>query len=452
MPTITHYVLDPFLETGSRVQTQKAASKPPPAPPDKAAEKPMPVPAAPVRTQTSPALYATPESTPLPDSPSSFPGTWSPYLINHKRRGASLAKTLSQGDVGSEGSQPKLPVTMPALPKGSGSIEIQEPEFAFQQVGYGQAEGDSGVEETLNARDDEILQKDKDLVTAENEQVQPEFEFQRGSHEALVRPVNVGRPFNGALPTSGESDPFFELQDSLSVASNAETDDAGAQERWWKPSSPLGTSVGTPGAEFYDAFEEISSDGGTRSSRCMDDDLREMRLSLLMEIERRKQAEEALENWQKEWKKLTHHLSLIALTLPSPTVAENNDDSSVDPGADLCQQITVSQLVAAAIAQGVARAEVESDMETVVAAKNFEIARLSDRVQYYEAANREMSQRNQEAIEMTRQQRNKRKKRQKWFWGSVGLAVTLGAAAIAWSYIPSSQPQASSDSNSTNSD
>ena len=31
-------------------------------------------------------------------------------------------------------------------------------------------------------------------------------------------------------------------------------------------------------------------------------------------------------------------------------------------------------------------------METVIAAKNFEIARLSDRVQYYEAANREMSQ------------------------------------------------------------
>jgi hypothetical protein len=33
-----------------------------------------------------------------------------------------------------------------------------------------------------------------------------------------------------------------------------------------------------------------------------------------MEIERRKQAEEALESWQNEWKKkLSHHLSLIAL-------------------------------------------------------------------------------------------------------------------------------------------
>jgi hypothetical protein len=130
----------------------------------------------------------------------------------------------------------------------------------------------------------------------------------------------------------------------------------------------------------------------------MDDDLREMRLSLLMEIERRTQAEEALEIWQQEWKNLSHHLSLIDLSLPSPSIAEDSDGSTVDLGAELCQQIMVSQLVAAAIARGFARAEVESDMETMIATKNFEIARLSDRVQYYEAANREMSQRNQEAI------------------------------------------------------
>jgi threonine/homoserine/homoserine lactone efflux protein len=54
--------------------------------------------------------------------------------------------------------------------------------------------------------------------------------------------------------------------------------------------------------------------------------------------------------------------------------------------------------------------------------------------------------------EMSRQQRKERKKRQKWFWGSVGLAVTLGATAIAWSYLPSSQPQATADSNSASSE
>ncbi|KAL5212301.1 hypothetical protein ABZP36_023148 [Zizania latifolia] len=76
---------------------------------------------------------------------------------------------------------------------------------------------------------------------------------------------------------------------------------------------------------------------------------------------RKGQADEALENWQKEWKKLSDHLSLIAMTLPPPSLAENTDDSSMDPGAELCQQTTVSQLVAAAIARGFARAEVETD-------------------------------------------------------------------------------------------
>ncbi|CAM0944909.1 unnamed protein product [Alopecurus aequalis] len=439
MPTITHIVLDPFLETGSLPNIQKIVTKPP----VKSSEKPIPVPVAPARTHTLPALYTTPETTPLPDSPSSFPGTWSPYLINHKRRGPGLIKTPSQGDVGSEASLPNLPVTLPALPRRS---EPFEPEIRLAQESSGVLGGDNGAEETLDGQN-EGIQKGKVTLFGQDEQDQPEFEFWHGSPDALVRPVNVGRLVSNGTPRNGENDAFFELQDSVSVASNSEAEDAGGQERCGKPSSP---SVGTPNnAEFYDAFEEISSDSA-RSSRCPDDDYREMRLSLLTEIEGRKQAEEAAENWQKEWKKLSHHLSLIALSLPSPTVAENADDTSKDPGAELCQQITVSHLVAAAIARGLARAEVESEMESVISAKNFEIARLSDRVQYYEAANREMSHRNQEAIEMSRQQRNKRKMRQKWFWGSVGIAVTLGTAAIAWSYVPASQPHAQ-DSNSTNS-
>ncbi|GAA0187526.1 hypothetical protein LIER_34814 [Lithospermum erythrorhizon] len=49
-------------------------------------------------TRISPALYATPKSTPIPDSPSSFPP--SPYVINHKRRGPRLLKSYSEDDVG----------------------------------------------------------------------------------------------------------------------------------------------------------------------------------------------------------------------------------------------------------------------------------------------------------------------------------------------------------------
>ncbi|KAM0902057.1 hypothetical protein ACQ4PT_019582 [Festuca glaucescens] len=449
MPTITHYVLDPFLETGSLPNNiHKAAPKPPPAaplPPHKSSEKAIPVPPAPARTHTLPALYTTPETTSLPDSPSSFPGTWSPYLINHKRRGPGLVKTPSQGDVGSDGG---LPATLPALlTKKTEAVETQGSEFTLAQETSGVFGGDSGAVEASDGQD-EVIQNGKLALFGQDEQDHPEFEFRHESPDAFVRPVSIGRLVSNGTPRNLENDAFFELQDSLSMASNSEAEDAGGPG-WWKPSS--GTSVGTPGAEFYDAFEEISSDGATRSSRCLDDEFREMRLSMLTEIEGRKQAEETAEIWQKEWKKLSHHLSLIALSLPSPTVAEDSDDTSMDPGAELCQQITVSQLVAAAIARGFARVEVESEMESVISAKNFEIARLSDRVQYYEAANREMSQRNQEAIEMSRQQRNKRKMRQKWFWGSVGIAVTLGTAAIAWSYVPAGQPH-TQDSNSTNSD
>jgi hypothetical protein len=144
---------------------------------------------------------------------------------------------------------------LPAPPKGGEPIAVEEPEFTFQQSGNCQAEGDSGVEEAPINGKNEMLLKGKGSVSAKNEQEQPEFEFQRGSFEALVRPVNVGRPLIGGAPKNDESDTFLELQDSMSVASNTEADDAGTQERWWKPSSPLGTSVGTPGAEFYDAFE-----------------------------------------------------------------------------------------------------------------------------------------------------------------------------------------------------
>ncbi|XP_051193122.1 uncharacterized protein [Lolium perenne] len=442
MPTITHYRV--FLETGSLPNNlhKAAAPKPPPAAPlapRRSPEKAIPVPPAPARTHTLPALYTTPETTSLPDSPSSFPGTWSPYLINHKRRGPGLVKTPSQGDVGSD--LPKLPATLPALPtKKAEAVEAQGSELTLAQ------ETSGATVEALDGHD-EVMQNGKLALFGQEEQDQPEFEFRHESPDVFVRPVNVGRLVSNGTPRNLESDAFFELQDSLSVASNSEAEDTGGPG-WWKPTSG---SVGTPGAEFYDAFEEISSDGATRSSRALDDEFREMRLSMLTEIEGRKQAEETAEIWQKEWKKLSHHLSLIALSLPSPTVAEDSDDTSMDPGAELCQQITVSQLVAAAIARGFARVEVESEMESVISAKNFEIARLSDRVQYYEAANREMSQRNQEAIEMSRQQRNKRKMRQKWFWGSVGIAVTLGTAAIAWSYVPAGQPHAQ-DSNSTNSD
>lgn len=125
-----------------------------------------------------------------------------------------------------------------------------------------------------------------------------------------------------------------------------------------------------------------------------------MRLNLLLEIERRKQAEEALENLQNQWQMLSQHLSLVGLSLPPPPALtdEKDEQSCINPGEELCQQIFIAHFVSASLGRGCSRAEVELELEPQIEAKNFEIARLCDRLHYYEAANREMSQRNQEAV------------------------------------------------------
>lgn len=248
--------------------------------------------------------------------------------------------------------------------------------------------------------------------------------------------LEVVREEIDVVERESEADEFFELNESMSITS----EDANGVERSWKPSTSSG--------EFYDACEETLSEGGvifpSNQINDIEDELREMRLTLLMEIEKRKQAEEALPVLQNQWLRLSHQLSLLGLSLPPPQLMkpesnENTENPSFesDPVEELCRQISISRLVSDAVSKGISRAEVAAEMNSVIQSKNFEISRLMDRVQYYEAANREMSQRNQEAIEMTRQQRNKRRIRQKWIWASISLAMTLGSAAIAWSYLPS---------------
>lgn len=126
----------------------------------------------------------------------------------------------------------------------------------------------------------------------------------------------------------------------------------------------------------------------------------DMKLNLLMEIQNRTQAEESLEQLRNLWQKLSHQLSLLGLSLPvPPNNSEHlNAQSNLEPVEELSRQIVVARFVADAISRGCAHAEVELEMEPQIAAKNFEITRLGDRLQYYEVANRQISQRNQEAV------------------------------------------------------
>ncbi|BBN00369.1 hypothetical protein MPTK1_1g28580 [Marchantia polymorpha subsp. ruderalis] len=69
--------------------------------------------------------------------------------------------------------------------------------------------------------------------------------------------------------------------------------------------------------------------------------------------------------------------------------------------------------------------------------KSKEIARLRDKLQYYETVNHEMSQRNQEAIEIARQTRRRRQRRQRFAMMGLSAAICFGvSAAVVYRYVP----------------
>ena len=128
-------------------------------------------------------------------------------------------------------------------------------------------------------------------------------------------------------------------------------------------------------------------------------ELREVRLSLLVEIEKRKQAEESINNMRSQWESIRQGLYQAGIILPAYLNATAEDEQlTSDPVEDLCQQGYIARFISNAIGKGIARAELETEMEAQLEAKNFEIARLLDRLHCYETMNREMSQRNQEAV------------------------------------------------------
>lgn len=375
----------------------------------------------------TPALYATPEPTPLPDSPSSFPP--SPYVINHKRRGARLLKSSSEHNVASS---------------------KQVVEEKVEQV----------VEEKKVDENGEREEDATDLAKDENRPfsfpVSIEVEHVNGTVDRSSGPgvldnnlttrkeliVQTRKSDCAELSLNGsELDDFFDPQESMSAKSNTDGEGSSRVDRSLSHSTPL--------AEFYDAWEELSSESGPQPPpRDVEAELREMRLSLLMEIEKRKQAEEVLDSMRTQWLKIREQLALVGITLPADPVAQTEAEQlHLDLAEELSRQLYIVQFVSSAIGRGTAKAEVEMEMEARIESKNFDIARLCDKLQYYEAVNREMSQRNQETIETARRLRQRRKKKQRWVWCAIAATITLGSGALAWSYM-STGTESSSTSDS----
>ncbi|GER49425.1 hypothetical protein STAS_26668 [Striga asiatica] len=371
------------------------------------------------RTQISPALYATPEPTPLPDSPSSFPP--SPYIVNHKRRGPRLMKSFSEYDVATwerEADEGKVS-------ENGNTDEKEVTERASEDDGF------------VSKKVPDVFRVDDATVpsVARENHLNGTGIDEKGNLDAENGPEGQNGMMKSVvgfdLQQDGEDDDFADPQDSMSVRSVGESECIGGAERSLNLSTPL--------AEFYDAWEELSSESGPQLKiPDIESELREIRLSLLMEIEKRKQAEETLCNMRNQWQKIHEKLSLLGLTLPEDlTTCLLEGEQHVDPAEEIWQQVYIARFVANSIGKGIAKAEAEMEMKAQIKLKNFEIARLWDRLRYYEAVNQEMSQRNQEVVEETRRLRQIRKRRQKWIWGSIATAVTLGSAVFAYSYFHS---------------
>ncbi|GLU13759.1 hypothetical protein SLE2022_303730 [Rubroshorea leprosula] len=452
MPTFTAIALDRLFEPGASKSVDKSGSKAkPPAPistsklegrnGSSVAERKV------SRPQITPALYATPESTPLPDSPSSF--SPSPYIVNHKRRGPRLQKSFSAQDVSSQ--QKDLPEENVNGNVKQGDSNMCADSSKGDSVTFNiptpiEKEHDNGI------HDSPIKEEDANGgLLGSVQHVNSAHDGESASSNGRVRSSDVSNSFTMEnvvrnlvplnLNINGDSEDFFDPRESMSATSGNEAEDNSGAESFAR--------IMTPNVEFFDAWEELSSESGQLSSSLHDThaELREMRLSLLMEIDKRNQAEEALNNMQSKWQKLRQQLALVGVTLPVNPIDLAEDDL-VDPAEELLGQMDTVRYVSYSVGRGIARTEMEVEMESQIEIKNFEIARLMDRLHYYEAVNREMSQRNQEAVEMARRDRHKMKRRQRWVWGSIATAITLGTAALVWSYLPTDKASPSPSSSS----
>ncbi|GMI68902.1 hypothetical protein like AT3G50910 [Hibiscus trionum] len=437
MPTFSAIALDRLLEPGASKSVDKSGpNMKPPLPktkliPNSNLERVNSASVAERKVNrpqiSSPALYATPETTPLPDSPSSFPP--SPYIINHKRRGPRLLKSFSENNVSTQkktteesevNEKAELTETKSVDLSKDGSIvfSIHEPDEEEHENGVNN--GPIKVDQANGFHDGEFGSSNKAVGSSR---------MSNGMASDIALPKLVSLNLN----RGDESEDFFDPKDSMGATTNTDADDESAAR------------LATSGVEFFDAWDELSSESGTQSLyRDTEAEMREMRLSLLMEIEKRKQAEEALNKVRCVWKRMSQELAIVGLSLPADPI-DVTDDELVKQAEELRQQADLARFVSLSVGRGIARAEMEAEMEAQIDTKNFEIARLWDKLNYYEAVNQEMSQRNQEAIEMARRERQRKKRRQRWVWGSIATAITLGTAALAWSYLPTGKGSSSGD-------
>lgn len=325
----------------------------------------------------SPALYTTPEPTPILDYSSSGSLSSSPYVFNRKGRGGGK----------------------------SANRRID----GFEVEGSGSQSGGNGGE-ALPGGDEELVESS--LFGGGGE----------GENENCM--VVEGE---GECADDDDYDDFLDPRcDSLSVGSSSELNDSG--RLGIASMSVLSNQIG----EFYDAIEDFSSDGSILSvaascSRNIESELCATRLSLLEEIEKRKTAENNVAMMCSQFERMGKLLV---------SSNDSNNQFDINTMEQFCEQVIVGRYVGEAMGKAEAQAEAEVAAQVIIGSKDKEISRLRDRLQYYEAMIHEMSQKNVESMEVARRQRERKRGERKWLWSCIGMSIVIGASIIAYSYAP----------------
>lgn len=256
MPTFTTIALDRLLEPGTSKSVDKPLPKVKPVltsnrPPTTKLERRNSASVADrkvQRPQIKPALYTTPEATPLPDSPSSFPP--SPYIVNHKRRGPRLLKSFSVDDVSARKQMNDKDIGNGSV-NGSDSNGVKLTEGASVTVDM-PIPNEDGHRNGLDCASSSNVGQNGS-VDGDHGATAVQLESNHSNHESSIMMSNgVAREKDSLkiivpnLDSGGDTEDFFDPHDSLSVTSNTDGDDNGF-ERSAKFSTPMG--------EFFDAWE-----------------------------------------------------------------------------------------------------------------------------------------------------------------------------------------------------
>ncbi|KAI3694998.1 hypothetical protein L1987_77985 [Smallanthus sonchifolius] len=218
--------------------------------------------------------------------------------------------------------------------------------------------------------------------------------------------------------------------DSLSVASSSELNDSG----WlgFENMSVVSNQIG----EFYDAAEDLSSDGSVSSvascSGNIELEFYSTKINLLVDIDRRKAAEDDVADMCSHW----HRIRKFLLPHSSSNDSSPTTRFDINVVKQLFEEVVVARFVTEAMGKAEAKAETELAAQLIIMSKDKEISRLRDRLQYYETMIHEMSQNNLESMEVARRHRERRRGRRKWLWSCIGMSMVIGASVIAYLYAP----------------